>query len=744
MERCLWWEIQDGVVDTKCREAERRFMQQKPGIGEIDRRSIAMYFKSLEPVAANLRARPSYPLPTNKACFGYSRRKGGAAKALKDQRTDSGRFYQQMPFSKAWEELHRLGPEWDLTRCDVILRRDEEVPEKDLEKLMIADSIQAAEELDQEWLEHREALDGELSPGRAFRVRGFPRISAAGKQQPRLQYYKALTARGKAISMVVYTNPTKKSRRPLRTWESFRWDAESQVDRMTVTFLVDLEQETTPEMVGRKALSDCYLEPSKKMEVVGLKEKAGKVRVASLHEAHMAHAARVLTTTVIPVIGALVSTRDLLNNQEVVLKPHGAPSEKVLLYSADLSKATDEASHELAQVFWTHLAELLRLDDSMTLAGLELLGPQELVRQPNERGEREVVRTQSGIHMGLGLSWTLLCLINGWAAWQAGAKKDSYAIHGDDLIANWAPSRCDAYEDAITRVGLVINKAKSFRGKNGVFCERFVSYDKNSRIARSRSMLTMSEATASKAGNSPTGETSWFATLQLLATSRNGEVLDQLRKRTLDAKHKKGLPQGPVELGGSGLGAPTRELTLAALLRGKLQGSRPRTNNLQKEEIARIAETVTAVPTGRSDVLMDEALQRVRYDHRRTESLAGRLPAEHVALTKARFRAESKRRTAEGRRVLEGKSSKERRITIRQIVRQANVSTKAKRLIHRLTLWDPELTKARTRVRVANAIEDRKSWVSEELLEFLAQPDRLPTPWRSHQQQEAADNPPVT
>jgi hypothetical protein len=302
----------------------------------------------------------------------------------------------------------------------------------------------------------------------------------------------------------------------------------------------------------------------RKLKPLGLVESGGKIRVATLHDCITVHAARVLTRASLGPLKTLRSTRDILTGREIELQPadalHGG-----LLYSADLSAATDHISHELAQELWNAYGRELRLPERLMEAGRVVLGPQ-LVEGLEERGP-----TTCGVHMGLGLSWPLLCLVNGWAAWDAGARKETYAICGDDLIGHWTPRLCDRYERNLEDAGLVVNKSKSFRGPRGVFCERRVQIDKDG-LARSTTCVTMAEAAAAKHGWGA-GET-WAAVGEHLegvlrqATQgrrSNKDPLLPLASRSLAKISCRKAPAGPIALSGRGGSGPS-EAQLAGLL----------------------------------------------------------------------------------------------------------------------------------------------------------------------------------
>jgi hypothetical protein len=303
----------------------------------------------------------------------------------------------------------------------------------------------------------------------------------------------------------------------------------------------------------------------RKLKPLGLIESGRKIRVATLHDCITVHAARVLTRASLGPLKTLTCLRDILSGREIKLEP--LKVKNTLLYSADLSAATDHISHELAKLLWDGYSRALRLPQHLHKAGHQILGPQ-LVEGYEDRGP-----TTCGVHMGLGLSWPLLCLVNGWAAWDAGARRDTYAVCGDDLIGNWDKKCCDRYEANLAAAGLVVNTSKSFRGPRGVFCERLVRTNKEG-VAISHTCVTMAEAAAAKHGWGA-GET-WAAVsahLEKVVTdatrgrrSRKDPLLP-LANRSLQRIACRSAPTGPTAVSGRG-GAPSEAQLAGVLITG--------------------------------------------------------------------------------------------------------------------------------------------------------------------------------
>jgi len=270
------------------------------------------------------------------------------------------------------------------------------------------------------------------------------------------------------------------------------------------------------------------------LEPCPIAELGGKVRVVTLHSIEEVLLARNVTARWLGQLRNVVTTRDILRGRTIRLKA----MEQGELYSADLSAATDYIPHEVAQ----HVARKLyeKCGAPCTLeALLAMLGPHRL---PDGRP------TCRGIHMGLGPTWVILSLLNGFAAWHAGAHKDDHRICGDDLIAIWTESRARRYATTLERLGLVVNHSKSFHTEAGVFCERLVRRTGAS-TAEARDVGHMSTADAARiiAGRTrerlPVAEKLWaYPHFRLLSR----ETAKRLTPRVRDG--------GPLKLGGNGRG----------------------------------------------------------------------------------------------------------------------------------------------------------------------------------------------
>jgi len=220
-----------------------------------------------------------------------------------------------------------------------------------------------------------------------------------------------------------------------------------------------------------------------------IREMGGKIRIVTLHPAEEIQVARHMTANWLGQLRKCVTTRSMLRNEQVRLEPQDRHSK---VYSADLSSATDYIDHGLAQHVARLLCERMKRPWDMT-AAKQLFSPKML---PDGR------LTRSGIHMGLGPTWVILSILNGFAAWEAGARRDTYRICGDDLTALWPKAIKVKYESVLERLGLVVNKSKSFFGKRGVFCERIVEARRGQTVATDVGHLSALTAAKLRAGRS--------------------------------------------------------------------------------------------------------------------------------------------------------------------------------------------------------------------------------------------------
>jgi hypothetical protein len=275
---------------------------------------------------------------------------------------------------------------------------------------------------------------------------------------------------------------------------------------------------------------------------VPIRSMGGKVRVVTLHPAEEVLVARRITKLWLKQLRKLVVTKDMLKGQTVTLLPQDRSSH---LFSADLSKATDYISHDLAQRTARLLNERLGRPQDNIVTDM-LLGPHYLYFQPSDRFPSPE-RTNSGIHMGQGPTWVILSLLNSYAAWKAGARRETYRICGDDLAGFWPKNLVRRYTHNIEALGMVVNHHKSFYGIRGVFCERLVEVTDG--IGTARDIGHLSAMTAGKLNGGFTHAALAVAD-EMEKISRLHPIVDQVRRKLVPGK----LGPGRVRFGGNGFG----------------------------------------------------------------------------------------------------------------------------------------------------------------------------------------------
>jgi hypothetical protein len=243
---------------------------------------------------------------------------------------------------------------------------------------------------------------------------------------------------------------------------------------MTTKEYNDMMPLTDYSIVEMAANLVCHPTP---LEPVTIKEIGNKIRIVTKHPAGELILNRHITSTWTKILFQHPAVRKLKDEIEFSLKPERGSNTPVL-YSADLSQATDFIPHALAQRIASEWMEYYWPGSWMNAKILGSLGPHHLYTNETSAEARTQYRmetplTKRGIHMGLGSSWTILNLINIIAAQMAGAPSGSYAVCGDDLIGFWQPETISRYNTAIESMGLALNHSKSFVSKfSGVFCER--------------------------------------------------------------------------------------------------------------------------------------------------------------------------------------------------------------------------------------------------------------------------------
>jgi hypothetical protein len=270
------------------------------------------------------------------------------------------------------------------------------------------------------------------------------------------------------------------------------------------------------------------------------------------------------------------------DSSEVIHLSTDDESERVI-YSADLSKSTDPISIELARFV---------LDCIVSHTGKPEWWDNAVQAVINEHTLPSGEVTKCGALMGLGPSWTILSILNSFAADEAGGEQTDHRTCGDDLVGLWRISTCTRYERAIASLHLKSNTEKSYRGTNGVFCERFVTKDGSS--ARIESHVRIGQAVGSRSKSNQRGHLA----IDSLAKARGTKAIRSAIRRNLYSNSPRRNMPGLIRHGGGGV----RDADAITVI-GYLQGGGAATNhhessatykNLRKE-LSTLPATVTGV-----------------------------------------------------------------------------------------------------------------------------------------------------
>jgi hypothetical protein len=288
------------------------------------------------------------------------------------------------------------------------------------------------------------------------------------------------------------------------------------------------------------------------VEVNAIKERGFKTRVVSSHPAYVTHYSRCVSRHLLPVLKDSLVSRDSLRNLTIELKNK---SDQAVLYSADLTAASDWIDHTVGQAALKGILEGLGVQHAEIESALRCLEPYRI----NNEGKYKDRITTRGAHMGLGTTWTVLSILNFFAARAAGAPIGSFKICGDDLIGLWTRKQIAFYEEAIEDLGLKLNKTKSFIGPRGVFCEKLIEITRQFRGRQTVAeqvpvpQPTLKECWPEKERCDPQQVS------QLRQLSNTKTVFKPVRELCSQAIRRasralSNLPMGPVAYGGRGEG----------------------------------------------------------------------------------------------------------------------------------------------------------------------------------------------
>jgi hypothetical protein len=234
---------------------------------------------------------------------------------------------------------------------------------------------------------------------------------------------------------------------------------------------------------------------------LALPERGFKYRVASLSPKELVTKTQSLNRVLLRLLKhdsnsnyALKGSDSIPKNLKRALSTISGEKEAL---SADLSTASDllglDVNHAVLRGVQVALAKagmpIREKDWALLYASIK---EQAIVdsRNPTPDQLKSAPRTKRGALMGLGLAWSILTIVNDWAATKA-HKPDQgphyrgnraygpFVLCGDDMAAYWHRDASQRYKDNLASTGLLLNDKKTFRSSTGIiFVEKLFKIDK--------------------------------------------------------------------------------------------------------------------------------------------------------------------------------------------------------------------------------------------------------------------------
>nr|UUW20999.1 MAG: RNA-dependent RNA polymerase [Sanya narna-like virus 4] len=379
----------------------------------------------------------------------------------------------------------------------------------------------------------------------------------------------------------------------------------------------------------------------------------GNIGVATFQTSEVVWLARALSAFLIPHIKRLHVARDVLHNRRVRLQ-NTDPS--AVIYSADLSKSTDPISIALSRHVLNRVVDNIAKNDQIPEyvrpAIRYCMGAHTIDQGESNYMDRRTITC--GALMGLGPGWSVLCILNSFAAWRAGASKESFNICGDDLVGLWTDDVQRGYERNLELLGLAINRQKTLIGRlHGVFCERLVTRE-SLYTAVGEPTVRMAEALGTRARAKQKG----LVIQEFLSRLKNTHPVLRRHAWRLARQHSPSAAPGRLSQGGGGAVRSDAATVISYLLNGptSLFASE------RVETITQIRQQLNALPTERSGqrgagVPVETVLARARgVLERDNRLLRNHLGSKPRPLSYKDIRRDISQRRA--RAILELKSSK--------------------------------------------------------------------------------------
>jgi hypothetical protein len=372
-------------------------------------------------------------------------------------------------------------------------------------------------------------------------------------------------------------------------------------------------------------------------------DEGGKIRVATVHTASVAWLARSMSAVLFPHLKHFAFSSAILKGEHVKLV-NNSP-DPLLLFSADFRKSTDPISVSQARRILDGIRRRIPVPSWWDRAVENVI-----TRHAIQLPDGTEIWTECGALMGLGPGWAVLCILNAWAAENAGAPVGSFAVCGDDLIALWTRENIACYRANIRKVMLALNDDKCYCGPyHGVFCEQLVVRT-GKYTAECVGELRIGEAVACKLGAARDKSKAHGAlVVDNLRAAKGLRLMRRLANRVADRHCPSRHTPGSLGQGGGGGGRPADAITVVAYamygpailmksesrLEGKL--------SLLRTELRRAAKMPGSKT--RSQDIINTALEIAEAKHR--ETTAHRTDAPEVLKTKvARLSIHARRAAA--------------------------------------------------------------------------------------------------
>nr|UUW21004.1 MAG: RNA-dependent RNA polymerase [Sanya narna-like virus 8] len=338
----------------------------------------------------------------------------------------------------------------------------------------------------------------------------------------------------------------------------------------------------TPEALTEFAMRLVELPGRRGFKALPLREPGGKVRIATIHPAPEAHVGRVLSDTEVARLQRHHWFRLGLSKEDTtehLRRKHAHELTKI--FSADLSAATDHFDRKVSGAILDGWARGGGWSQRKLNLARSLLGDHTVL------ADEEFLNTTqtSGILLGLGFTWTILSIasafMGAYATRHDPALSNSFRVCGDDLVGLWTQDEIERYYEVAQRLGLVVNRRKSYEGVAGVFCERFVrQLDMRSALIHGRHV--MREVVGTRPRFNHDGWSEYRTQLVRFFNEGHGLYRKIVRYFLNTSRHPQGVG-GPASIGGDGgrVMDKTRFLIASAVNRGPVRKHRHLDENVE-------------------------------------------------------------------------------------------------------------------------------------------------------------------